>query len=198
MTYQEEITKVIGQMTKTGTTISNVVKVVDDNTLVDAPDELVDTINKTNKFLSRISQSLKQEGLDHDIINIGIMGIGGSVRKHISMNSKCIHYNGVGSFVVLLGDGWFVRIGNAEFYNKNIPNCMFLEHIEVDKKSKGLGTHIMNIILDVCDEINESLTCVPTDIKGKPGKLEKIRSWYSSLEFKKVINNSIFYRYSPK
>lgn len=198
MTYQEEITHVIEEMTKTGATISNVVKVVDDNTLVDAPDELVDTINKTNKFLSRISQSLKQEGLDHDIINIGIMGIGGYVRKHISMNSKPVHYEGVGSFVVLLGDGWFVRIGNAECYKKNIPNCMFLEHIEVDKKSKGLGTHIMNIILDVCDEMNESLTCVPTDIQGKPGKLEKIRSWYSSLEFKKVINNSIFYRYSPK
>jgi len=198
MTYQEEITVMKEMMTKTGTTFSNVVKVVDEKRLVNAPIDFVNVVNKTNKFLSRISQSLKQEGLDHNIVNAGVLTIGGHVRKHISMKSKLIHYEGIGSFIVLIGDGWFVRIGNAECYDNNITNGMFLEHIEVDNKSKGLGTLIMNIILDVCDEMKESLTCVPTDIVGKTGKLDKIRNWYSSLEFKKVKNNSIFYRYNPK
>jgi hypothetical protein len=199
MTYQEEISKIHETMSKTGTTYSDVVKVgIDLEKIQDVPPLLIETINKTDKFLSKISDELKKEGLDHKILNIGILSISGHVRKSLDMKSKLMNYNGVGSFVILQGDGWFVRIGNAEFIDNNLDNRMFLEHIEVDNKCKGLGSFIMSIILDVCDEMNISLTCVPTDIFGKNGNLIKIRSWYCSLGFKKIMFNDVFYKYNPK
>ena len=198
MTYQEEISEIHDEMVKSGKTYSNLVKLVDDEDLTLAPPQFVQVIQKTNNFLAKVSDELKKEGLDHKIVNIGIVNVRGSVRKHISMKSRLVAYEGVGSFVILEGEGWFVRIGNAEFRKNKIHNSMFLEHIEIDDKSKGLGTLIMNIILDVCDEMNHTLTCVPTDIRGKRSHLGKIRNWYSLLEFKPIKHNKIFYQYNPK
>jgi hypothetical protein len=197
MEYTQEIERIEDMMVSTGMTYSNVVN-VKEYIPVKLPVSLDMTIERTNMFLDKVSKALTNEGLNHNVINCGIVDITGHVRKDVSMKSKLVYYDGMGAVAILIGEGWFLRIGNAEFSDHNITNRMFLEHIEVDSKSKGLGTYIMNTILDVCDQTGESLMCVPTDIVGKKGSLSDIRNWYTSLEFRKLKNNSVFYIYNPK
>jgi len=77
--------------------------------------------------------------------------------------------------------------------------------IETTKKGNGLGTDLMNIILDISDEMNIKIKAIPSDFdeyKGSnkiPGKgyLPELRDWYRSFGFKSTIISPCVFYYTP-
>lgn len=67
-------------------------------------------------------------------------------------------------------------------------DCVELQWIEIKEKCKGMGSNIMNTILDTADELKVDVRVLPVDFD--PGNTKPIvylrwlRDWYKSFEFK--------------
>ena len=78
-------------------------------------------------------------------------------------------------------------------------DCIELWWLEINDKGNGLGTEIMNNILDIIDELGEKLylTPVPFVTSGKyktnmdyHNRFLKLRGWYESFGFEKIALNT--------
>lgn len=85
------------------------------------------------------------------------------------------------------GDNWRIQVANSEDYNN-----IYLAGIRVDDKSKGIGTDLMNKILDYCDENGYKCFLHPfpleyTGVKYNPKKallgFYRLKDWYESFDF---------------
>ena len=82
-------------------------------------------------------------------------------------------------------DEYLITMATAPDYD-----TMYLEKIEVYQKNKGLGTDLLNKILDYCDEKNITLFLgpYPFDLANKPLKAKlngflRLKNWYESFGF---------------
>lgn len=81
-------------------------------------------------------------------------------------------------------------------------NCIEVYWIEVKdtERCRGLGSELMNTILDISDELNIKVKAIPCDMMGD-GTIEvlyRIRNWYRSLGFKPSKIEPASYHYLPK
>ena len=81
-------------------------------------------------------------------------------------------------------------------------NCIEVYWIEIKdtERCKGLGSELMNTILDISDELNIKVKAIPCDMFGD-GKIEtlyRIRNWYRSLGFKPSKIEPAAYYYTPQ
>ena len=69
--------------------------------------------------------------------------------------------------------------------------------LEVKEKCKGMGTEIMNTILDVADEYAVNIRVIPSDfdIKGTNYNIYSLRRWYISFGFINSINHPAVFTY---
>jgi len=77
--------------------------------------------------------------------------------------------------------------------------------IETTKRGNGLGTDLINVILDISDEMNVKIKTIPADfdkykdsdkIHGR-GYLPELRDWYRSFGFKSTIISPCVFHYTP-
>ena len=82
-------------------------------------------------------------------------------------------------------------------------NTVELYWIETFAKCKGMGTDIMNTILDVADELGVKVRAIPADFDhGHNGTkafamLRRLREWYVSFGFQNSIIKKAVYTYNP-
>lgn len=80
-------------------------------------------------------------------------------------------------------------------------NTVELQWIEVYDNGKGLGSDLMNDILDVSDKTQIKVKVLPVDFKFKEygGYLNRLRDWYKSFGFtSKIYNNTPYLYYYPQ
>ena len=88
------------------------------------------------------------------------------------------------------GVSYQMKIKNEDYRLSLIPNnsnSIEVWWIQVYKKGNGLGTDIMNNILDVSDELGIGVKVIPVDIDSEEfvkGNLYRLRGWYRSFGFK--------------
>lgn len=77
--------------------------------------------------------------------------------------------------------------------------CIELGWLEIYQPGKGLGTDILNTILDVADDMRIDIRVLPVDFKcgnTKPIEyLRWLRSWYKSFNFKSYSKKSPALKY---
>ena len=76
--------------------------------------------------------------------------------------------------------------------------CIELYKIEVKKPKCGVGNNLMNLILDVCDNMNIKCALIPVgEFRNRYGKTTPTNvliQWYGSFGFKKnVLTNYFIY-----
>ncbi|MCZ2845087.1 MAG: hypothetical protein O2U61_01095 [Candidatus Bathyarchaeota archaeon] len=79
-----------------------------------------------------------------------------------------------------------VVIENDKYLIEFIPvdiNMIEIYKIEVFDKRKGTGTHLMNKILDISDELGKSVKVIPIVFKEDSMTQYKLRDWYRSFGF---------------
>jgi len=81
-------------------------------------------------------------------------------------------------------------------------NCVELYWIEVKdgQECKGIGTKLINTILDIADEYGIRIKAIPCNFKnqGNVEDLYRLRDWYRSFGFRpSAIEGCVFY-YTPK
>jgi GNAT superfamily N-acetyltransferase len=139
----------------------------------------------------RTSQILK-------MLTIPSLGTYSNGRKFFDANSKCfvkqngkyklqpLHF-GFTMFLNYETDDWVVQVCESEDY-KNI----YLAGIYAFQKGKGVGTDVMNTILDYCDENGYKLYLHPFPPEYSKERLNqkkallrfyKLRDWYLSFGF---------------
>jgi GNAT superfamily N-acetyltransferase len=84
-----------------------------------------------------------------------------------------------------VGKDWVIQVSNSEDYDN-----IYLAALFVKNKGKGIGTKLMNTILDYCDENNYKLYLHPfpleyTKKNFNPKKalplFHKLKDWYTSF-----------------
>ena len=97
-------------------------------------------------------------------------------------------------------DDWSVAVGNSEDYDN-----IYLASIKVNDKGKGIGTDLMNTILDYCDENGYKLYLHPFplnyvrenfDCKKALPLFYKLRDWYKLFDM--VEQEDGYMVYNPK
>jgi hypothetical protein len=85
-------------------------------------------------------------------------------------------------------------------FTKHSDDTIELYWIEVFDKCKGMGSELMNIILDTADEMGVNVRCIPTDMKGDGNikTLYRIRDWYRSFGFEAGKLAKAVFTYSPQ
>lgn len=148
------------------------------------------SVTKYINFLDKVQQYITEDIGSVDLMGFGIRTQEGSVRILDAMVGPKKYYQ---------YDGLFFGIKCSDFLLKfAITNFgLHLEHLEVtsDKRNKGFGSLILDIILDVADEMNIMLSCVPTDLVGYDTELGRIRNFYVRKGFKR--HNEYLYKYRP-
>lgn len=147
--------------------------------------------------LATIDRYLTEDGLKSTIVNGGIKEHVGSVRKDLPMNSTLIQYTFAGIVVGFQHEDFILSfcIGRLGLHLERI-------YVAKDKRGKGLGKMLMNIILDAMDENRVSLSTIPTDLKddsieGVDSYLGFIRDFYVKRGFVKLkMWEGIIYKYS--
>lgn len=99
----------------------------------------------------------------------------------------------------------FVLTFETECYKLQLipssQNCVEVYWIEIkdEQRCKGIGSELMNTILDIADELNIKVKAVPCDMfgDGQVKVLYRIREWYRSLGFKPSIIENCVYFYTP-
>ena len=81
----------------------------------------------------------------------------------------------------------------VEFTYNEKNDCIELWWLEVTKKNAGLGTEIMNAILDTIDELSMKLYLTPVPFAAKvrtkrdyANAFYRLRDWYSSFGFERI------------
>ena len=95
-------------------------------------------------------------------------------------------------------------------FSQDSDTALELGIIEVFEPGKGLGTEVMNHILDVADELGITIKTIPAPIveedylfggKGDPQAfktIQRLRRYYSSLGFKfSILTKAVMY-YKPQ
>lgn len=81
-------------------------------------------------------------------------------------------------------------------HNENTIELNWIE-VNSDKRCKGSGTELINILLDISDETGISVRTIPADIDNPEGDIEvlyRLRRWYKSFGFKpSTLTPSVFY-----
>lgn len=90
------------------------------------------------------------------------------------------------------------RYSNEKFKIQFTPvssNTVELQWIEVFDNGNGLGTDLMNDILDVSDKTGINIKVLPVDFKCNEfgGYLNRLREWYRSFGFTSKIYNKTPY-----
>ena len=94
------------------------------------------------------------------------------------------------------GFSYQMEFKNEDYRLSLIPhnsNTIEIWWIQVYTKGNGLGTDIMNIILDISDELGIGVKVIPVDIDNKEckkGNLYRLRDWYKSFGFIQVNKSS--------
>jgi predicted GNAT family acetyltransferase len=92
---------------------------------------------------------------------------------------------------------WVVALGNSEDYNN-----IYLASIFVSNKGKGIGTDVMNTILDYCDENGYKLYLHPFPLDYTKEKFDmkkalplffKLRDWYKSFDMEEQEDGYMVY-----
>ncbi len=85
---------------------------------------------------------------------------------------------------------------HVELIYNTTHNAIELWWLEVDNQSKGLGTKLMNDLLDVVEELGYKLYLTPVPFKNKKVYTNKqmhnafvrLRNWYESFGFETITN----------
>jgi GNAT superfamily N-acetyltransferase len=99
-----------------------------------------------------------------------------------------------------VGDNWIVQVANSEDYEN-----IYLSAIYVKDKGKGIGTELMNKILDYCDENGYKLYLHPFPLEYSGIKYNEkkalqafygLRDWYKSFDMLEQEDGYMIY--NPK
>ena len=99
-----------------------------------------------------------------------------------------------------VGDNWVIQVANSEDYEN-----LYLAAIYVKDKGKGIGTDLMNKILDYCDEkkLKLYLHPFPLEYSGRKFNEKKalngfyaLRDWYKSFDM--IEQEDGYMVYTPK
>ena len=91
-------------------------------------------------------------------------------------------------------------------------NTIGLHYLKVYNKGKGMGTNIMNILLDACDDFNFNVELFASSFESEFAKIkyqdltkkqieateranQRLRSWYNSFGFKKSMFSNFIMTY---
>lgn len=131
------------------------------------------------KFVIELSSRLELKPLDFlpRIQNTGISVQNGCKRYSERKMTRTLNY---------LSDKY--KLIFSEYDNQTVE----LWWIEVFNKGIGLGTEILNSILNVSDELEIRVRVIPVDFDNKEKKIEnliRLRDWYKSFGFKSIDYN---------
>jgi GNAT superfamily N-acetyltransferase len=99
-----------------------------------------------------------------------------------------------------VGDNWIVQVANSEDYEN-----IYLSAIYVKDKGIGIGTELMNKILDYCDENGYKLYLHPFPLEYSGVKYNEkkalqafysLRDWYKSFDM--LEQEDGYMVYNPK
>lgn len=79
-------------------------------------------------------------------------------------------------------------------------NTVELYWIETFEKCKGMGSDLMNTILDVADDLGIDIRTIPADFDGVKGKYDifTLRKWYESFGFTNGFYKKAVYTYKAE
>jgi GNAT superfamily N-acetyltransferase len=98
-----------------------------------------------------------------------------------------------------VGDNWVIQLANSNDYEN-----IYLSAINVKDKGKGIGTDLMNRILDYCDDNGYKLYLHPFPLdysgikfnyKNALNEFYKLRDWYKS--FNMIEQSDGYMVYTP-
>jgi GNAT superfamily N-acetyltransferase len=96
-----------------------------------------------------------------------------------------------------VGDNWIVQVANSEDYEN-----LYLSALLVKDKNKGIGTELMNKILDHCDENNYKCFLHPFPLEYSGNKYHqkkallgflRLRDWYKLFGFVEQTDGYMVY-----
>jgi len=131
------------------------------------------------KFVIELSSKLGLKPMDFIplIQNTGISVQNGYKRYNESKRTRTLNYQ-CDEYKLIL----------SEYNNQTIE----LWWIQVFNKGKGLGSEILNTILDLSNEMGTRIRVIPVDFDNKEKKIEnlvRLRKWYKSFGFESVDSN---------
>tara|TARA_B100001939_G_C16870754_1_gene586281 strand:- start:566 stop:1042 length:477 start_codon:yes stop_codon:yes gene_type:complete len=143
-------------------------------------------INKLKKLSQTIS---KNANLDADMWTVGIQH---NVNSSTMYNGKLYKSKTRYDQLSIVYNDECLDIEILE-YNKNTYELYWLE--VKNEKCKGVGTEILNHILDACEEHNVNLTLVPVPLEAKTWKendslTKRLLNWYKSFGFIQIDNRT--------
>ena len=146
-------------------------------------EQLAETLQDPKMVLQLfMGQFVERNGLDHSNVHATIFNKGTETfwkgRTWTEWVSECA------------GIGYETDEFNIVFAEKS-TDTIELYMIEAKERGKGIGTELLNQVLDLADEFGINIQLVPTPYKNVNDKryCSFLREWYASFGFKSNIYN---------
>jgi GNAT superfamily N-acetyltransferase len=123
----------------------------------------------------------------------------------VKQNGKYVCKQMEKDYVMVLeysGKDWVIQISNSDDYEN-----IYLAAINVTNKGKGIGTDLMNKILDHCDENGYNLYLHPFPLEYTKQNFDEkkalagfysLRDWYKSFDMVEQADGYMFYKSQNK
>jgi hypothetical protein len=152
-------------------------------------------INSVRKIKINNSQLTKLELLEIFVINLSSkLGLEPSDFIPIKDRTFCnvLHGNKVYTETGIKHTLGYINNDYRLIFSESNENTVELYWIQMFNKGLGLGSEIMNTILDLSDEFGIRIRVIPVDIDNYERKIKnlfRLRNWYRSFGFKSYDSN---------